>query len=720
MPSRPQAASRAAMVTAFAMIAQQVGGKAARDALFLSTFDVTSLPVMVMVSAAVSVLVALASSRLMSSMSPANVMPVAFTASAILQAAEWALLLQSPRAAAVVVYLHMGSLGAVLISGFWSAVNERFDPRSAKKQISRIAGAATLGGLVGGLLAERVAATLTIGAMLPVLALLHLGCALAVRGVGTGPQQRPAGAASGWAVLRDAPYLRMLGLIVLLATAAGVIIDYAFKARASATFRGEDLMRFLGVFYGAAGLVTFLVQASLSRVSLEKLGLAKTVSLLPVAVGTGTAAVLFAPGLATVAATRAAEFILRNSLFRSGYELLFTPISRRDKRATKSIIDVGCERLGDILGGGAVRLLLLAGPAVGNQPVLWTAMALSGCALLVAVRLGRGYVSALEDSLMRRAIDIDTEDVRDVTTRTAILRRSSRSGDTIVAAPSGVGRAHGPRPRDPIAAVRSGDPAQVRQVLSTLEHLDRSVVPYAIPLLASPQFAPEALAALRRVAHRSVGLLSDYMLDPEQDFAVRRRIPRVLSSCPSRRSVDALFLGLQDQRFEVRYQCGRALASIRDKDPSIEMPEAAVFDAVQREVSVGQRVWEGQKMLDSMEDKEESPLVEDVLRARANRSLEHVFTLLGLALPKEPLRMAWLGLHTSDEQIRGTALEYLESVLPDGIREQLWPYLEDKRKQRASGRTREEVLADLVNANPSIQISLAELQKEWNARKGEP
>jgi hypothetical protein len=258
----------------------------------------------------------------------------------------------------------------------------------------------------------------------------------------------------------------------------------------------------------------------------------------------------------------------------------------------------------------------------------------------------------------------------------------------------------------------------VRQVLSTLEHLDRSVVPYVIPLLASPQFAPEALAALRRVAPRSVGLFSDYLLDPEQDFAVRRRIPRVLSSHPSRRSVDALLMGLQDQRFEVRYQCGRALASIRDKDPSMPMPEPAIFEAVQREVSVGRRVWDSQKLLDSMEEKEPT-LVDEVLRMRANRSLEHVFTLLGLALPKEPLRMAWLGLHTTDEQIRGTALEYLESVLPGDIREQLWPYLEDNRKQGASGRTREQVLADLVNSNPSIQISLAELQKEWDARKPE-
>jgi HEAT repeat protein len=258
----------------------------------------------------------------------------------------------------------------------------------------------------------------------------------------------------------------------------------------------------------------------------------------------------------------------------------------------------------------------------------------------------------------------------------------------------------------------------VRQVLNSLERLDRSVVHEVIPLLGAQEFAPEAIAALRRVAARSLGMLSDYLLDPEQDFTIRRRIPRVLAYCPSRRAVEALLFGLQDPRFEVRYQCGRALTAIHDKDPALEIPEAAVFEAVKREVSVGKRVWDSQRQLGGSE--EDSP-VDDVLRARANRSLEHVFTLLSLVFPKEPLRMSWLGLHAADEQIRGTALEYLESVLPPEIREPLWPYVEDNRKQRATGRTRDQILADLEHSNPSIQISLAELQKELDAKdKPEP
>ena len=74
------------------------------------------------------------------------------------------------------------------------------------------------------------------------------------------------------------------------------------------------------------------------------------------------------------------------------------------------------------------------------------------------------------------------------------------------------------------------------------------------------------------------------------------------------------------------------------------------------------------------------------LRKRANRSLEHVFTILSLALPEEPLRVAFRGLHTDDKTLRGTALEYLESILPKPIRQSLWPFLEDDRAKEGTAR----------------------------------
>ena len=84
---------------------------------------------------------------------------------------------------------------------------------------------------------------------------------------------------------------------------------------------------------------------------------------------------------------------------------------------------------------------------------------------------------------------------------------------------------------------------------------------------------------------------------------------------------------------------------------------------------------------------------------------------MSLVLPAEPLRIAFRGLHTDDQNLRGTALEYLEGVLPPDIRERLWPFLDDPRPERTGGRPREEILEDLLRSNQSINLNLEELKR---------
>ena len=70
------------------------------------------------------------------------------------------------------------------------------------------------------------------------------------------------------------------------------------------------------------------------------------------------------------------------------------------------------------------------------------------------------------------------------------------------------------------------------------------------------------------------------------------------------------------------------------------------------------------------------------------------------------LPIAYRGLHTNDTGLRGTALEYLESVLPGDVREALWPFIEGGRARQPVAASRAEVLARLVQAHPSILINL--------------
>ena len=61
------------------------------------------------------------------------------------------------------VYLHMGVFGATLVSAYWSLVNERFDPYTAKRIIGRIGTGASLGGALGGLIAWQASRVVACG-----------------------------------------------------------------------------------------------------------------------------------------------------------------------------------------------------------------------------------------------------------------------------------------------------------------------------------------------------------------------------------------------------------------------------------------------------------------------------------------------------------------------------------------------------------------------------
>jgi hypothetical protein len=100
-----------------------------------------------------------------------------------------------------------------------------------------------------------------------------------------------------------------------------------------------------------------------------------------------------------------------------------------------------------------------------------------------------------------------------------------------------------------------------------------------------------------------------------------------------------------------------------------------------------------------------------VLRDRANRGLEHVFTLLTLVLPAEPIRIAFRALHTTDKSLRGTALEYLEEILPAPVKEKLWPQIDVDALPRAASRPRAEVESALLESRAAVNVSLEALRR---------
>ena len=714
----------AATFTAAFSVAFQVGGKATRDALFLTAVGASHLPAMVMATAVLAIAFAFLSARALLAWGPTRVIPAGYAGSGLLLLAEWVVSFWRPGTAAILVYLHCGCLGGLLISGFWSLLNERFDPRTMKRRLGSVSAWGTLGGVGGGLIATRVSASLPATAMLPILSLFHLVAAAALARVGAGVAgTRPVaneGMAMGPALraLATSSYLRGLATLVVLVTICETLIDIAFKSRVSGALVSEsEQLRFFAVFYAVASLATLIVQMIASRPALERLGPAPTAAALPAGVVLASAGALAAPGLLSGGLARAIESVLSNSLFRGSYEVLFTPIAARQKRAVKPLTDVGAARVADIVAAAIAQGVLAMAVAQGLSILFAIALAVALLACWTAVRLHDGYVRSLERGLKSRAIELDLAEVQDQATRSIMMRtlnplelsRILPGGSSL----SSLSMTSTTSPNaDRVADFRSRDPARVRRALKK-GAITPDLTPEVIPLLSLDDVARQAIEALRAAGADTIEPLILALLDPREEFAVRRRVPLVLATFRHPRAVEGLSHGLADRRFEVRYRCGRGLSHLSEIDSACTVSHSLVVEAVLREVEVGAGVWEGRRLLDRMDDEGWSPVVDDAIRERANKSLEHVFTLLALMLPRQPLRIAFRGLHVSDPYLRGTALEYLESALPPEIRKPLWPYLEDQRPRReVAVKPTEEALAKLLSQNESIVIHLDELRKK--------
>jgi len=436
---------------------------------------------------------------------------------------------------------------------------------------------------------------------------------------------------------------------------------------------------------------------------------------------------LAVPGLTSTAILRGGEAAQRNSLFRAAYELLYTPLSEQKKRSTKQLIDVGFDRFGTIAASAIIFITLRLqtdGERAGGILLVITVVS----ALVTLTRstpLHMGYVPVLEESLRKEAEKIQplvdapdlsstresvevhdeiVEHLKDLprTVELAALATAETKGAAVpleAAAPAAVDvTASLGVSLQAIQDLASGSPDRVRSVLGAEEPLVAPLIPLAILLLASGEFHIDAIRALRKIAPRATGQLADALCDPSVDFDIRRRIPRVLSACATQAAADALILGTGDERFEVRYECGRALLRITASEAAIVIPLQTAIAIVSREVASSKEVWDSQRVPEFDEEENESPaLIDRLLRDRFDRSFEHIFSILALVLDRESIRIAFKALHQADARLRGTALEYLETVLPDEIRDAVWPFLGEARPMRPA-RPANEILADLLGA----------------------
>jgi len=717
--------ARQAILVSLLMMAWQLAAKTTRDSLFLAVFSASALPPAVGAAAVCSIIVALFSAKLVHRFGPYRLIPTVYLLGAGLHVAEWMLLTMFPRPVAAFIYIHIMSLGPVMLSGFWALASERFDPREARRRFGQIAGAGTLGSLAGGLMVERVASLTTSADLLILLAVLQLAGSLALfRFAPKHSAEKKHEVPSFPEMISGAPYLVGLAAFVMLISMSAAGLDFLFRASALTQFgKGASLSRFFAIFYTSTSLLTFAVQAGLSRIWLKRFGPGQTVAALPVAVTGASLVSLLVPGAAAIIFSRGLEVLLRGSLFRSGYELFYTPMPASERRSIKTVIDIGADRVGEGLAAASIQLLLVFPTETSFRFILAATAIWAGAASWLASRLDRAYVAVLEKGLARQTIVISPEEAEDAITRSVVLRSSSMIAgveagqhglETVPIHPSDITLRR-------LAELRSRDPLRARAALHAIDLQEPLLVPQVIELLGRDETARAAHEALSRATDNIAGQLADRLADPMENERVRRRIPRVLAASKSPLAWQGLFRQLRDDRFEIRQRCAKALEKMLPNNPEFQPQPTAVFEIVASELTTSRKSLSKAVAAPAPapEEADGADLLDEVLRERGSQVMTHVATLLGLVLPQQSVRLAFRALYTEDAKLRGVALEYLDSVLPKGLREQLAAQIEGPvARPEKTGAAPEEVLSNLMDESPSIMARLREREFKQPERKG--
>jgi hypothetical protein len=164
-------------------------------------------------------------------------------------------------------------------------------------------------------------------------------------------------------------------------------------------------------------------------------------------------------------------------------------------------------------------------------------------------------------------------------------------------------------------------------------------------LLEDDALARDAADWLTAQHPAPVGLLTDALLSDRLSDAARRRVARLLGKIDDSRAADGLLAALGNVPTGVRPGLANALARAAARRP---LPREPLLAAARRSA-------------------EEPPPAGD-----ARTHLEEIFCFLAAAYPREPFQAALRAL-SGGGVARGTALEWLDVLLPPDVKHALWP-----------------------------------------------
>ncbi len=312
-------------------------------------------------------------------------------------------------------YLFVESFGSIMIALFWSFVADTTTPEAAKRGYATIVMGAQVGGIagpLGGLYLTKWLGTsyailfgVVVLCFLPLAVYYYMNHATKDQMKGFhGETKKPlegkkaeTGFLEGLRLLLTKPYLLGIFIVVAFFEIIVTILDFHFKSLAGGSYIGHELGIFMFKYAIATNFVALVcVLAGVNKLGV-KLGLGRTLMLLPIIVAIAMITLSFHTTLAFAFGIMVFCKGINYALNQPAKEQLYIPTTKETKYKAKAWIDMFGSRsskgLGSVINGTK--------KALGANGFIWFSLIVSlgliGIWLAAAVFLGKTHAQAIKE-----------------------------------------------------------------------------------------------------------------------------------------------------------------------------------------------------------------------------------------------------------------------------------------------------------------------------------
>ena len=276
----------------------------------------------------------------------------------------------------VLYFLWVGIFNVMVITQFWAFANDLYTPDQGRRLFPIVGLGSSFGAWLGSLYAGHL---IQLTGPYPLM-LIAGGALLACTGLASIVDRyqtrtstrsvestQPLGKVSGFTLLRQQRYLRLIALMTVLLNVTNTTGEYLFgrfvveesvhvygSDASSLEARQQYVGGVYGQFFASVNLLGFLLQMFAVAQIFKRLGVARALFIHPLVALGGYVLMLRAPTVGTITWLKVFDNSIDYSLGNTAKQALWLPTSREAKYKAKQVVDSFFMRAGDVLQGGIV------------------------------------------------------------------------------------------------------------------------------------------------------------------------------------------------------------------------------------------------------------------------------------------------------------------------------------------------------------------------------